>query len=294
MTYNGCRYQSYGEWSDKEVLWCFCNQSLCNVNITYIQTVYPGASSGLVQQQGQILRGQVKVSEGTGYWHRVSSGSGSSGSGGSSGSIGSSGSSGSSGSVVSVGSGGSTSGSRIITQILGQNQGNSGVRIQRIGLIVQGQGQDQSKSQSQALSSGLYQIQGLSDLQLSGQGYLIQSQSGDQVGSSSSSGGGRGSGQVSSGSYGVQGDIQGYLVQGQNTNQGQSGIQGYLVQGQNGNKASGSVYDLNDGSLLQVSQRPLVVDPIIYAVTPSSGGGNIRGGLLQPPVVVQGNPGWYN
>lgn len=73
MTYNGCRYQSYGEWSDTEVLWCFCDHSLCNVNISYIQYIFPGAASGQVQQ-GQSIRGQVRVSQGIGYWHRIVTG----------------------------------------------------------------------------------------------------------------------------------------------------------------------------------------------------------------------------
>lgn len=70
MTYNGCRHQSYGEWSDTDVMWCFCNRSLCNVNITHIQSSFPDSSSGQVQR-GQTIKDQAKESQGIGYWHQI-------------------------------------------------------------------------------------------------------------------------------------------------------------------------------------------------------------------------------
>ena len=51
-------------------MWCFCDSSLCNANISHIQNSYPGSSSNQVRQ-GQTINGQPRVSEGVGYWQRI-------------------------------------------------------------------------------------------------------------------------------------------------------------------------------------------------------------------------------
>lgn len=69
--YNGCRYQSYGSWGKKPVVWCFCNFDLCNINISYVTLKFPGASdSGIVTE---IIRGQGQgqgqgQNHGSGLW----------------------------------------------------------------------------------------------------------------------------------------------------------------------------------------------------------------------------------
>ena len=40
MSYEGCRYQKYGSWGDRMVMWCFCSREICNVNSTYVTHMY--------------------------------------------------------------------------------------------------------------------------------------------------------------------------------------------------------------------------------------------------------------
>lgn len=68
ITYNGCRYQSYGSWGKTSVIWCLCDFDLCNTNISFVMLKFPGASDAGVQAEINQGQGQTRgqgVSQGS-------------------------------------------------------------------------------------------------------------------------------------------------------------------------------------------------------------------------------------
>lgn len=60
ISYNGCRYQSYGSWGKTPVIWCLCDFDLCNINISYVTLKFPGASDAGVLTEINKGQGQTQ------------------------------------------------------------------------------------------------------------------------------------------------------------------------------------------------------------------------------------------